>query len=70
MRRRDFIALLGGTAAWPLPAPAQERVLPVVGIVHDGSHNGAVDADFLTGLSETGYIVGQNVMVEYHACRC
>jgi putative ABC transport system substrate-binding protein len=59
--------LLGGAAAgWPLPAPAQERVLPVVGFVHDGSPNRAVDAGFLRGLSETGYVVGQNVTVESH----
>jgi putative ABC transport system substrate-binding protein len=66
MKRRDFVALLGGAAAWPLSAPAQERALPLVGFVHDGPPNSAVDADFLTGLGEAGYVVGRNVTVESH----
>jgi putative ABC transport system substrate-binding protein len=66
MRRREFMALLGSAAAWPLPAPAQERVLPVVGFVYDGVPNRALNAGFLRGLAETGYVVGQNVTVESH----
>jgi putative tryptophan/tyrosine transport system substrate-binding protein len=65
MRRRDFITLLGGTAAWPRGAFAQQ--LPVVGFL---SVNSSQDwarplAAFLKGLNETGYVDGQNVMIEY-----
>src|SRR6516165_5821894 len=65
MRRRDFIAGLGSTAAWPVAAPAQQRTaMPVIGVVHSGS--GFNLAPFRKGLSETGYVEGQNVTVEYH----
>jgi putative ABC transport system substrate-binding protein len=65
MRRRDFIAGLGGAAVWPLAAPAQQRpAVPVIGVVHSGS--GFNLAPFRKGLSETGYIEGKNVTVEYH----
>ena len=69
MRRREFIAGLGTAAAWPLAARAQQPALPVVGFVHPGSAPEASavgTAAFRKGLSETGYIVGQNVTVEYH----
>jgi putative tryptophan/tyrosine transport system substrate-binding protein len=73
MRRREFIALLGGAAAvtsvsWPRAARAQPPALPVIGFIRDGS----VDASarfataFRKGLSESGMIEGQNVTVEYH----
>jgi putative ABC transport system substrate-binding protein len=67
MRRRDFITLLGGAAAWPLTARAQ-RALPVVAYVNGGSSDGqdANRAYFVKGLGESGASEGQNVTVESH----
>jgi putative tryptophan/tyrosine transport system substrate-binding protein len=67
LRRRDFLTLLGGAAAWPLAAQAQPAVLPIVGLVAAGSAEDSADRAraFRKGLGETGYIEGQNVTVEY-----
>ena len=69
MRRREFIiGITESAAAWPLAVRAQHSAIPVIGVVSGRSR----DADarlvtaFYKGLSEAGYVDGQNVTVEYH----
>jgi putative ABC transport system substrate-binding protein len=67
IQRREFITLLSGVAAWPFAARAQQPAIPIVGYVHSDSPQTVAGllAAFREGLSETGYVEGQNVAIEY-----
>ena len=65
MRRREFIAVVGGAAAWPLAARAEQPAIPVIGLL-DSRYPGAVEGrlrGFHQGLKEAGYIEGENVTI-------
>ena len=71
MRRRDFIAVLGGAVAWPVFARAQQPRMPVVGFLNAGTPDGyaVYVTGFLQGLNESGYVEGKNVTVDYQWAR-
>jgi putative tryptophan/tyrosine transport system substrate-binding protein len=67
MRRRSFITLLGGTAAWPIVARAQQAPMPVIGLLDQRSPDELADRlrGFRQGLRDSGFIEGQNVAIDY-----
>ena len=67
MKRREFIRTLAGAAAWPFAARAQQHLTPVIGFLHAGSPEQNIQrvAAYRKGLSDTGFVEGQNVTIEF-----
>jgi putative ABC transport system substrate-binding protein len=65
MKRRAFISLFGGAAAWPVAARAQQTPMPLVGYLSVRSNDNYLVEALRRGLRETGYVEGQNVAIEY-----
>src|SRR5262249_43359875 len=71
MQRRTFISMLGGAASWPFAARAQQPALPVIGSLNHGVPEASVQlvAAFRKGLSETGFVEGQTVAIDFRWAR-
>jgi putative tryptophan/tyrosine transport system substrate-binding protein len=68
VRRREFITFLGGAAAaWPLAAHAQQAAMPVVGVLHPRLTDTVRLRAFHQGLTDAGFIEGENMAIEYHS---
>src|SRR5262245_29861611 len=67
LKRREFMTLVGGAAAWPVTVEAQRGQMPLIGSMHAASQAGneGFMAAFRQGLKEIGYVEGQNVLIEY-----
>ena len=67
MKRREFVALVGGATAWPLAALAQQTALPIIGFLHLTSRDETRGylPDFHEGLADLGYVEGKNLFIEY-----
>ena len=65
IKRREFIMLVGGAAAWPLTARSQQPAMPVVGFLSSLSYLASFATAFRQGLADMGYVDGQNAVIEY-----
>jgi putative ABC transport system substrate-binding protein len=69
LTKRNFMTLLGGTAAWPLVAHAQQPAMPVIGFLNNATFSGQAEriAAFRQGLEESGFVVGKTLTIEYRS---
>src|SRR5262249_48592918 len=65
IRRREFIAGLGGAGAWPLAAAAQQASMPVIGLLQSGPSSSRDFTAFRQGLKDTGYVEGSGLTIDY-----
>ena len=70
LQRREFITLLGGAAAWPHAARAQQPAMPVIGFLNPTSPEVLTEPmrSFRQALKDTGYVEGESIVIEYPLC--